>query len=113
MLRCFNTGDRMASTRNYVLILSLAMTCASPAFAADAANGGRIAKRWCAECHVVTPGQASAKADAPTFASIAARGAAVVPLDKFLMNPHPKMPDMQLNRTEVADLVAYIGSLKK
>ncbi|GGH25776.1 hypothetical protein GCM10007036_33110 [Alsobacter metallidurans] len=113
MLQSFITGDRMASNRIYVLILSLPIAGGSPAFAADAANGGRIAKRWCAECHVVAPGQASAKTDAPSFASIAMRGAAVVPLDKFLMNPHPKMPDMQLNRTEVADLVAYIGSLKK
>ena len=35
-----------------------------------------------------------------------------VPLDTFLMNPHPKMPDMQLTRTEVADLVAYIRTQK-
>ena len=44
-----------------------------PSEAADAANGARIAKRWCAECHIVAPGQTSAKTDAPPFASIAAR----------------------------------------
>jgi hypothetical protein len=30
----------------------------------------------------------------------------------FLMDPHPKMPNMSLSRTEAADLAAYIGSLK-
>jgi hypothetical protein len=29
------------------------------------------------------------------------------------MNPHPKMPDMQLGRTEAADLGAYIKTLGK
>jgi len=28
------------------------------------------------------------------------------------MDPHPKMPDMSLTREEIADLVAYIGTLK-
>ncbi|PSC04430.1 cytochrome C552 [Alsobacter soli] len=96
----------------FPLLLATALA-ASPALAADAANGERIAKRWCAECHVVAPGQTSAKADAPPFATIAARNGTSVPLDKFLLNPHPKMPDMQLSRGEVADIVAYIATLKK
>ena len=58
-------------------------------------------------------GQTSAKTDAPPFATIATRPAGSVPLEKFLMNPHPKMPDMQLNRGEVADLVAYIKTVKR
>jgi hypothetical protein len=28
------------------------------------------------------------------------------------MDPHPKMPNMSLSRTEAADLAAYIASLK-
>ena len=31
----------------------------------------------------------------------------------FLMDPHPKMPDMQLSRDEAKDLGAYIASLAK
>src|SRR5690242_5505607 len=65
----------------------------------DAAQGKIIAQRWCAECHVVAPNQAAAKSDAPSFASIAARGGAVS-LEKFLMHPQPKMPDMQIGRKE-------------
>jgi hypothetical protein len=30
----------------------------------------------------------------------------------FLLDPHPKMPDMALSRSEAADLAAYIVSLK-
>ena len=75
----------------------------------SADRGKVIAQRWCAECHVVAPDQKSAKADLPSFAAIASkRPPGAVPLDTFLMNPHPRMPDMQLTRTEVADLVAYI-----
>jgi hypothetical protein len=29
----------------------------------------------------------------------------------FLLDPHPKMPDMALTRAEAADLAAYISSL--
>ena len=57
----------------------------TPAFAADANNGERLAHRWCAAC--------------PKIAL-------------FLLDPHPKMPDMGLSRTEAADLAAYIASLK-
>ena len=80
---------------------------------ASATRGKVIAQRWCAECHVVTPDQRRAKADVPTFREIAKRRqASSVPLEQFLMNPHPVMPDMQLTRAEVADLAAYIRSQK-
>jgi hypothetical protein len=29
----------------------------------------------------------------------------------FLLDPHPKMPDMSLSRNEAADLAVYIASL--
>ena len=30
----------------------------------------------------------------------------------FLLDPHPKMPDMQLTRVEAQDLAAYIKGLR-
>ena len=85
-----------------------------PAFAADADNGKRLAHRWCAACHVVSATQHSATTDqAPPFATIAkipGFNAAQVAL--FLLAPHPKMPDMELSRTEAGDLAAYIATLK-
>ena len=45
------------------------------AAAADAANGERLAERWCAACHVVTSARREANADAPPFEEIAKRTA--------------------------------------
>jgi mono/diheme cytochrome c family protein len=79
----------------------------------DAARGKVIADRWCAECHVVSPQQTSGKADVPPFSAIAAKGLKDTDLQRFLMNPHPRMPDMQIGRAEAADLVAYIDAQKR
>jgi mono/diheme cytochrome c family protein len=84
-----------------------------PGLAADADNGARLAARWCEACHVIRPIQHRASTDAaPPFATIAARpdfDAGKIAM--FLLDPHPKMPDMSLTRAEAADLAAYIGSL--
>ena len=78
--------------------------------APDIIHGERLAKRWCAECHVVAPDQTSAKADVPSFADVASRKTAKQ-IAAFLTDPHPKMPDMNLSRDETADLAAYIKTL--
>ena len=86
----------------------------APAFAADPGRGERLAHRWCEACHVVSQTRAGSGTDqAPPFATIAKRpnfDAALVAL--FLLSPHPKMPDMNLTRAEVADLASYIATLK-
>ena len=84
----------------------------SAASADDAAKGEIIAKRWCAACHVVSADQVKGNSDAPTFASIA-RKKQPKKLKAFLTDPHPKMPDMNFTRSEIADIVAYIGSLER
>ena len=85
-----------------------------PALAADPSNGLRIAHRWCEACHVVTPTQTRAATDqAPPFEAIArtpAFDASKIAL--FLLDPHPKMPEMGLSRSDAADLAAYIATLK-
>jgi mono/diheme cytochrome c family protein len=84
-----------------------------PGNAADADNGSRLAHRWCESCHVVSATQRRATTDqAPPFATIARRpGFDPAKIALFLLDPHPKMPDMSLTRMEAADLAAYIGSL--
>ncbi len=83
------------------------------AFAADAANGERLAERWCEACHVVTARQSQANADAPPFDEIAKRpNFNETGLVTFLLDPHAKMPDMNLSRIEAGDIVAYIATLK-
>ena len=79
--------------------------------AADAAHGEQLARRWCASCHVVAPDQTRGADNVPAFATIAKRpDFNADKLARFLMDPHPKMPDMQLSQTEARDLAAYIAS---
>ncbi len=92
----------------------LAALALRPAFAADPTHGGEIAKRWCAACHVVADDQKHAADNVPTFASIGRRpGVTADSIATFLRDPHPKMPDMQISRSESEDLAAYIVSLGK
>jgi mono/diheme cytochrome c family protein len=89
-------------------------TIAPPACAADAYNGERLARRWCAACHVVASDQHQVTGEAPPFATIARqRNFDPARLALFLLDPHPKMPDMSLTRFEAGDLAAYIATLAK
>jgi mono/diheme cytochrome c family protein len=95
------------------LLAALSSLAPSVLFAADVANGERVARRWCAPCHVVAPDQRSPTAEAAPFTSMARYpdfNAGQLAL--YLLTPHPRMPDMDLTRAEAADLVAYIASLK-
>ena len=84
-----------------------------PALAADAVNGRRLAELWCAACHVVTMNQRQANADAPPFEEIAKRSNFSEPgLVTFLLDPHAKMPNMNLTRIEANDIAAYIKTLR-
>jgi len=93
--------------------LILSVPVANSAVAADAANGERLAERWCSACHVVTSSQRQANADAPPFEEIAKRTTFSEPgLTTFLLDPHAKMPNMNLTRTEAGDIAAYIAKLR-
>lgn len=91
-------------------LIALGLAFCPTAFASDAANGGRLAQRWCAACHVVSEGQPRAQTDAPSFASISA-SRKVPEISAFLRQSHPQMPDMNLSRDEIADLIAYMHTL--
>ncbi len=86
----------------------------SAAKAADVEQGGVLAKRWCASCHVVAADQQRANGQAAPFSAIGKMpGLDPGKLALFLLLPHPKMPDMNLTRAEAADLAAYIESQGK
>jgi mono/diheme cytochrome c family protein len=94
--------------------LTLAAGVASSADAADANHGGELANRWCAACHLVSPEQRQGSDRVPSFASVARQpGFTAERLTYFLLDPHPKMPDMALTRREAEDLAAYIATLKR
>jgi mono/diheme cytochrome c family protein len=93
------------------LLFGGATALAAPA---DPEHGESLARHWCAACHIVADDQSHGADNVPTFAAIAALpGFDAAHIARFLGDPHPKMPDMQLSRIEAADLAAYIASLKK
>ncbi len=80
------------------LFLTAALTCSQAAVAADPRRGAEMAKQWCASCHLVSEGQASATTEAPPFGTIARRSPdEFAALAGFLADPHPPMPDLSLN----------------
>ncbi len=96
------------------LIIGAMAFGASQTLAADADHGADLAKRWCAACHLVDSAQKQASADVPSFAMIAQKsGFTPEKVAFFLLDPHPKMPNFPLSRSEAADIAAYIGSLRK
>jgi mono/diheme cytochrome c family protein len=111
-----NPAMNVTTTSSSIIATALAMfmaALAQPALGADAFNGERLAQRWCAACHVVTTAQREANADAPPFEEIARRpNFSENGLMTFLLNPHAKMPNMNLSRIEAGDIAAYVGKLK-
>jgi mono/diheme cytochrome c family protein len=109
---CFNSPRRFTRVALGVAILGTGPTMA-PAYAADAMNGERLAQRWCSACHVVAVNQRQANADAPPFEEIAKRPHfSESGLVTFLLDPHAKMPNMNLSRIEAGDIAAYIHELQ-
>jgi len=91
---------------------SLALAVSAGTAWADPNDGEKLARRWCSECHMVAPDQQRAGTDAPPFATIArAPGFSREKLAYFLLEPHPKMPNMSLSRSEATDLADYIAKL--
>jgi mono/diheme cytochrome c family protein len=95
-----------------VLLPSILATALAADFsaAADAGKGETLARRWCINCHIVASDQQRGTTQSPPFSAIAN-----MPdfdektLAYFLLTPHPRMPDMNLSRSEAADLAAYIA----
>ncbi len=104
----------MGLARMKTMIAATMALGVSQAFAADADHGAYLARRWCAACHLVDSAQKQALADVPSFAMIAQKSDFTPEkVAFFLLDPHPKMPNFPLSRSEAADIAAYIGSLRK
>ncbi len=80
--------------------------------AGDVQQGARLAQQWCSNCHLTGDDQAAGGDTAPPFAIIAETAAARMDdLTAWLADPHPPMPNLNLTRYEIDDLLAYIESL--
>ncbi len=78
-------------------------------------RGGDFARRECAGCHTVRGDSVSPKAGAPTFQDIAKRYAdnrLDWELETITQVGHYSMPAKAMSKADIADVTAYIRSLK-
>jgi mono/diheme cytochrome c family protein len=81
----------------------------------DPLRGRALARSWCANCHVVDRSESGRAADyAPPFPAIA-YDRAMTPdrLRGWMTGGHTRMPNLNLSRRDIDDLIAYIQSLAK
>ena len=80
--------------------------------AGDPVSGRRIAQQWCANCHSLSP--ATSSDTAPSFPDIARNPAKTEEyLRNWLTRPHPPMPDYNLARDDINDIIAYLHTLER
>ena len=95
-----------------VTMVMLAST--NDVLAANPDNGSTLARRWCTGCHVVSGDQIKGTDVAPSFASISERpDFNAEKLAAFLLEPHPKMPNMALSPEEATDISAFIAEQRR
>lgn len=102
------------------VLLTALMQAATPVAMAQglpgaSEDGQGLAMKLCSSCHSTEPaGAAIARADVPSFRSIANSPQATPErLAARIILPHPEMPDIALTRAELRSIIGYIMSLKK
>lgn len=99
-----------------VIILSVAVMAAGPVTPKpNPVLGRQLAERLCSNCHLVgTDQQTKALADVPSFREIADRQGQTAGgiMARIVLPKHP-MPQIPLEKNELADLAAYILSLRE
>ena len=88
------------------------LVAGSEAIAADSRNGQQLAQQWCANCHVIGGSASPSVQQGPPNFTAVARDRTSEQLHVFLSHPHPPMPDLSLTRSEIDDLIAFIGTLR-
>ncbi len=79
----------------------------------DPAHGKTLAESLCSNCHLVASTQQHASADVPSFREIAnLPGQTAGDIVGRIMLPKHPMPQIPLTNDELADLAAYILSLR-
>ena len=93
--------------------VALIVMCAvGPARAqGDAEVGKELVQRWCTSCHVVDDEGHGADAG-PALPALLGDGQRTEDeLRGWLAAPHPPMPNFDLSRQEIDDIIAYLTSL--
>src|SRR5581483_10059123 len=92
------------------IALALVASQAQAQEVGSAAAGENLAMAVCTNCHLVREGQSKPPMDSvPSFDAIARdRELTDERLRGFLNRPHPPMPNIELSRQQIADLVSYL-----
>ena len=92
----------------------MAATAANAQMAGDALRGSALAESWCTSCHVIDNRGTGKTVDlAPPFTRIANDPKKTAGfLQQWMVSSHPQMPDFNLGRREIDDLIAHIQTLK-
>lgn len=79
----------------------------------DPERGKALAGRVCTNCHLVNSAQQNINIDVPSFREIANKEAQTegAIMARIVLPSHP-MPEIPLTKREIADLAAYIMSLR-
>jgi len=95
----------------FLLDTSLASAGALTKFEVE--RGQVLAKRLCANCHLVSGAQQHANVDVPSFREIANKSAQSegAIMARIVLPSHP-MPEIPITKQEITDLAAYIMSLR-
>jgi mono/diheme cytochrome c family protein len=96
------------------VLLGPALAVAGPATSLpDPVYGKSLAQTLCSNCHLVGPGQKQANVDIPSFREIANEQAQTEGsiMASIVLPKHP-MPAIPLTKAELADLAAYIMTLR-
>lgn len=104
----------MHTVRIATAVALTALIAATGAHGQNIVTGKTIAQVWCANCHRINRTADSPAHDAtPSFWSIARNPSTTAQsLATFLRARHGAMPDLNLSRSEIADVSAYILSLR-
>jgi mono/diheme cytochrome c family protein len=98
----------------FATVMAITVVTSEAQEVGSAARGLALAKQVCARCHAVEKQQKQSPNDlAPTFQGIASTpGMTGMALSAALQTSHRTMPNVVLDPNELADVVAYILSLK-
>jgi mono/diheme cytochrome c family protein len=105
---------RIVFTLGFVALFAAGTAFAGPVTSKpDPVHGKQLAESLCSNCHLVGSAQDQANADIPSFNEIANReGQTEGAIMAIIVLPKHPMPTIPLTKSELADLAAYIMSLR-
>ena len=110
-----HTPAQLCALSMLVLVAGGATVAAPATNVPNSQLGHELAARLCSNCHLVgNAEQQQANADVPSFAEIANKeGQSSGAIMAHIMLPKHPMPTIPLTKSELADLSAYILSLRE